>query len=113
VDRAQTAADRTALAQELADWLRNRIAQTATPYGISHCCILIRLANAAGLTAAVTYRSTEFERLAVSDELEKVRQHIQSLELDQHPSAIRIEAHLISLGDIIRHVEAQRAAKRH
>ena len=46
--RARTAAARAVLAEELCAWLRARIAQTATPYGISHCRVLFRLSDVDG-----------------------------------------------------------------
>jgi hypothetical protein len=37
---------RTALAHGIDAWLRDQVAHTATPYGINHCCVLIRLVDA-------------------------------------------------------------------
>jgi len=67
--RARTAAARAVLAEELCVWLRARIAQTATPYGNSHCRVLFRLSDAEGKTVVWPYRSPAFERIQVAEGL--------------------------------------------
>jgi hypothetical protein len=109
--RVQTVEARAALAEELCVWLRARIAQTATPYGISHCSVLFRLSDAEGKTVVWPYRSPAFERIRVAEGLEQVGQQMRALQLEAYPMAHAIEAYVISLGDIIRHAEAQHGRK--
>src|SRR6266508_2471133 len=66
IERAQSE-QRQDLVQEMEDWLRGRIARTATPNGISHCLVMIRLTDTAKETVAWTYRSPSFERLQVAE----------------------------------------------
>jgi len=109
--RAQTVEARALLVEELCVWLRARIAQTATPYGISHCRVLFRLSDVDGKTVAWPYRSPPFERIRVAEGIEHASQHMRVLQLEAYPMAHAIEAYVISLGDILRHAEAQHNAK--
>jgi len=92
--RAQTIEARAMLAEELCMWLRARIAQTATPYGISHCRVLFRLSDAEGKTVVWPYRSPAFERIQVAEGLEHVGQHMRALQLEDYPVAHAIEAYV-------------------
>jgi hypothetical protein len=103
--------ERVAAAHRIGAWLRDQVAGTATPYGVSHCCVLIRLVDErTSRTVAWTYRSPAFERAKVADALAQVDEHIQTLPLTDYPAANRVEAHLISLGAVVQHADAARRA---
>jgi hypothetical protein len=103
--------ERVAVAHRVGAWLREQVAHTATPYGVSHCCVLIRLGDErTGQTVAWTYRSPAFERAKVAAALAQVAEHIQTLPLTDYPAANRVEAHLISLGAVVQHADAARRA---
>ena len=111
IERAQIG-HRQDLVQEMENWLRGRIARTATPNGISHCLVMIRLTDTAKATVAWTYRSPAFERIQVAEGIAQVSRHVLGLHLDDYSTAQYIEAHLLSLGDVLRHTETQPGAKR-
>jgi hypothetical protein len=109
IDAGLSVQERAAVAHRIDAWLRDQVAHTATPYGVSHCCVLVRLVDErVRRTVAWTYRSAAFERVAVAEALTQVSEHIQTLPLGDYPMANRIEAHLISLGAVVQHADVAR-----
>lgn len=94
--------DRAALTDEADAWLRQRIARTATPYGITGCSILVRVSRD-GNTVTWPYRSAGFVRNAPTDAITHAVAALAQLEPEQYPDATHVEVHLLSLGDVTRH----------
>lgn len=102
ISTEMTPEDWSDLADAIRAWYTAQLAQTATPYGINQYGALLRLAQ---VTDRRTVRWTRtwpsFQRTDAPGVLDAIHHQVRHLPLADHPTATHVEAHLISLGDIL------------
>lgn len=94
--------DRKQVIDSICTWYREQLAQTATPYGIDDYGALLRLVIVQERrTILWEYEAPMFQRQDIGAFLDQITQQIGDLPLQQYPHATHIEAHLVSIGNIL------------
>lgn len=95
------------LAQAVADWCVQEMAQTRRPYGIDHMAVGVACAPPGGTPIASVsfglFRPLEFyQEGGTRDRLEEFVRGLPLTQINAHPTPVRLAAALFSWGDLAR-----------
>ena len=94
--------EREHLGTTIGEWYQAQLANTATPYGINDYGAILRLiCLQERRTILWEYQPPMFQRREAAKTLDHLATQIAQLHIDHYPQATHIEAHLVSVGNIL------------